>query len=96
MERCPVCKASYKGRSPCRRCGADLSLLAHVEETAARCLEDARRALADADYERAFALARRSLSLRRTPEALDILEQAALLTGRIPVGGRRFLMGRHD
>ena len=31
MERCPNCKARYKGEDTCQRCGMDLSRLVQIE-----------------------------------------------------------------
>jgi uncharacterized Zn finger protein (UPF0148 family) len=86
MERCPTCKAPYKGKPVCPRCGTDLGILIQIENDAARDAQQASEAFDSGYYERAFACARRSLSLRQSPAARKILAAAALLTGRYKMG----------
>jgi hypothetical protein len=82
MERCPTCKAPYKGEPVCHRCGTDLGLLIQIEDNAAAYLKSAAAAFASGDFERAFGLARRSLSLYQSKEARHLMADAAMLTGR--------------
>jgi hypothetical protein len=44
MERCPVCRARFKGDPVCRRCNADLAPLLAIEASAE---SYARRAISD-------------------------------------------------
>ncbi len=82
MNRCPTCRAKYKGKPVCYRCKTDLAPLLDVEERAAAHADAARVALESDDPETMFFHARRSFSLRRTPESRCLLASAALLAKR--------------
>ncbi len=82
MERCPTCKAKFKGKPVCHRCKTDLSLLIKIEKDAAMHLGKAYRALDKGDYEDMFFHAKRSYSLRQLPATQKTLASAALLTRR--------------
>ena len=64
--QCPVCRARFRARSTCTRCGADLTplMVLAARAFAARCA--ARTALGRGRIERARDLARRAQRLRRT------------------------------
>jgi predicted amidophosphoribosyltransferase len=55
--KCPVCGARFRNVSPCSRCGADLELLMFLIAKAYQLRQNAGRALAAGDYERARKLA---------------------------------------
>jgi hypothetical protein len=82
MERCPTCKAKYKGKPVCHRCKTDLSLLIKIEKDAAMHLQKAYQAFEEGDYEDMFFNARRSCSLRQLPGGKKMLACAAILTRR--------------
>ena len=73
MERCPNCSARDTGEPSCRRCGMDLSLLRRTEEAAERALREGLRDLAQGEAPSARAALERSLALRRTPLAEQLL-----------------------
>lgn len=82
MERCPTCKAKYKGKPVCHRCKTDFSLLLQIENDAAMHLKKASRAFDEEDYDNMFFHAKRSFSLRQLPGAKKMLACAAILTRR--------------
>jgi hypothetical protein len=82
MKHCPVCKARYTGKRQCHRCKADIGNLANIEAEAFDFREEALAAYQDGDYARMQELARRSCSLRKTPEAIRLRACAALLNGQ--------------
>lgn len=81
MERCPVCRASLKTPTECRRCGAGLSRLAEIEEAARAHYRAAREAFARGDFGAMYTHARQSASKRDTPATRRLLACAALLVG---------------
>jgi hypothetical protein len=82
VERCPVCNARNNGQRICYRCKTDVGHLMDIEEEARKHLEAAGAAFEIEDYEQMFFHAKRSHSLRHTPESIRILACAALLTGK--------------
>ncbi len=62
MDRCPQCRARYKGGETCRRCGADVSLLVAIE---ARAETLARQAVAKLLADDIPAASKKALSCRR-------------------------------
>ena len=82
MERCPVCNARYAGKRQCHRCKADIGMLADIEEAADAYREKAFAAYQATDYPLMLDLARRSCSLKKTPEAVWLMACAAFLTRR--------------
>lgn len=69
MERCPNCRARYRGDPECHRCGMELSRLLRIEAQAARweCLAVQR--LAAGDRRGAITAADRALALQHRPLA---------------------------
>ena len=65
MERCPVCRAGFKG-TPCRRCKSDLTDLIALEEQAEFAMKQAVRHLKDGNIGRARQLGAYSETLQRT------------------------------
>ncbi|MFH0996106.1 MAG: hypothetical protein V1844_11520 [Pseudomonadota bacterium] len=88
MERCPVCNARYTGNRQCHRCKADIWMLADIEETADAYRKQAVAAYQTADYPLMLDHARRSCSLRKTPEAVWLMACAAFLTRRYEMAMR--------
>ncbi|MDM8550186.1 hypothetical protein QUF72_08920 [Desulfobacterales bacterium HSG2] len=82
MERCPTCNAKYAGKRLCHRCKTNLGVLVDIEEKAKEHLEAAKAALASDDIKQMFFHAKRSCSLRRTPEAERLLAYASLLVNQ--------------
>ena len=65
---CPACRASNDAGPACRRCKADLTLCFAVEKQRERALAAARFAIAQDDFDAAFAHVRRAAALRRGTE----------------------------
>jgi hypothetical protein len=72
MERCPICRAILNSADTCRRCRAELGSVISAERQARHLLGEAMYRLTLGDRTDAGRLLRRSLMLRRTPEALTI------------------------
>ena len=72
MEACPICRASLRGASICRRCRADLSKLQEVERRGQRLAGVAMLALAEDDLAAAAHWLRRAQMVHATP-AVQIL-----------------------
>jgi hypothetical protein len=72
VERCPICRARFKG-SPCYRCGTPLDLLLKVEHQAENLLHQGIKALAAGDETQALTHLRKAVSMHRTPLALALL-----------------------
>jgi len=69
MERCPVCRARFKGEAVCYRCGADLSALLAIEAEAAQWEQEAVSLLASGEWIEARQAADRALTLQYSPLA---------------------------
>ncbi len=69
MERCPVCRARFKGEAVCYRCGADLSVLLTIEAEAAAREREMVVLLATGQWIDARRVADRALALRYSPLA---------------------------
>ena len=72
MQKCPACRARYKGESLCARCGADLTLPLLSEQQAEDYLRRAIQLLVNGDPTRAVAEIQQSLLLRQTPLAVSL------------------------
>jgi len=79
MQRCPTCKAVYKGKKFCHRCKTDLSILIDIEKRAESHLKKASLAFESKDYDNMFFHAKRSYSLISTAKSQRLLALAALL-----------------
>ena len=77
--RCPVCRAENAEETTCRRCKADLSLLASVEEARRAALASAACAAASGDGLRTLQHAETAHRLRRDPESWRWLAVGGLL-----------------
>ena len=64
MERCPVCRARFKGEAVCYRCGADLSTLLAIEAEAVAGEREAVSLLASGEWIAARRAAGRALALQ--------------------------------
>jgi hypothetical protein len=73
--RCPVCRARFRGARICFRCGADLEPLMLLAVKAWQLRQAARQALNAGDVERALRLAIEAQGIQRTQsgEALRLL-----------------------
>ena len=69
MERCPVCRARFKGEAVCYRCGADLNVLLAIEAEAAQWEREAVSLLASGDWIAARRAAGQALALQYSPLA---------------------------
>ncbi len=67
MERCPVCRARFRGESRCRRCHADLETIERISSQADRLTACAVQAASRGAFEQAHSLALRATALRSTP-----------------------------
>lgn len=76
--RCPVCRAENV-EAACRRCKADLSLLAALEEARAHALEIAAGASAAGVGDAALVAAERAHQLRSAADSWQMLALAKLL-----------------
>jgi len=84
--RCPVCRAENAGGPACRRCRADLSLLAAVEARRDHHLAAARNALADGRFDDALKELARAEELRTGSDVRRVRACAFLLAGDFPSG----------
>lgn len=82
MERCPTCKAPYKGRQYCHRCGTDIGRLLEIRDRGGRHHEQALAAFTNGDFQHMYYHARRACALYRTPASEKLLACAALLAGQ--------------
>jgi hypothetical protein len=80
--RCPVCKAEAAQEAQCRRCRADLTLLARLESQRRRALAEASARVLAGDA-RGLAAAHAAASSadrwRRDPDSLRLLAVVSLL-----------------
>lgn len=67
MQRCPVCRASFKGGPFCHRCRADLSTLLRIEQQAEQLACQAVQALATGEKKKARELADNACFLHASP-----------------------------
>lgn len=88
MELCPVCNARYTGKRQCHRCKADIGKLADIEEAADVYRKQAVAAYQSSDYKQMLDHAKRSCSLRKTPEVVRLLACAAFLTRHFDIAMR--------
>ena len=65
--RCPVCKAGFRSKVTCSRCGADLSRLMHLVAGAYHLRTRVRQALMQRHYQNAYELAQQAEALHSTP-----------------------------
>lgn len=79
MMRCPVCRAADNRTEQCRRCKADLGLLARLERDRATYLEAGEWHAARGDAEACRAAAKNAHTLRRDGHSLRLLALAGLL-----------------
>ena len=84
MLRCPVCRAENAAGPACRRCRADLSLLAAVEARRDHHLGAAWAALAGGRFDSALDELARAAKLRRGPDVHRVRAFAFLLAGDFP------------
>ena len=81
---CPVCRAENAAGPACRRCRADLSLLAAVEARRDFHLANARSAAADNRLDDALEELARAEELRGGPDVRQVRACAYLLAGDFP------------
>jgi Flp pilus assembly protein TadD len=79
--RCPVCRAENAAGPICRRCRADLSLLAAVEARRDHHLAAARTAVADSRFDDAVEELVRAAELRHGSDIHRLRACAFLLAG---------------
>src|SRR5262245_10802256 len=78
---CPVCRAEYSTGSGCRRCRADLTLVAAVEARRDYHLAAARWAIRDGRYDDALEELTKAAGLRDGPDIRQIRACAYLMAG---------------
>jgi hypothetical protein len=73
--RCPVCRAGFRGAGTCSRCGADLRPLMVLAARAWRLRQEARRALEAGEMGRALRLSAQARGVQDTGsgQALELL-----------------------
>ena len=74
MDRCPNCRARYKGETECHRCGMVLSKLLWIEAQAEAWERFAVERLAAGDVQGAKVAAAEALARQRRPLALQLQE----------------------
>ena len=77
MTRCPICRAQWQGEEKCRRCGAELHLVAQTVAVAREMEQLAVAHLRDGQVDQAVVASRRAMSLRMTPLAQALAGFAA-------------------
>ena len=87
---CPTCRASWRGASPCPRCGTDLAPLMRVAARAWRLREAARAALEAGREPEASGLAGDAFRLHATSRGRRLLILSLLAAGRMRDAARIF------
>ncbi|MBF0450899.1 MAG: hypothetical protein HQK75_09370 [Candidatus Magnetomorum sp.] len=82
MKRCPACNARYQGKETCHRCGMNIDALIDIKDRAQDHFQQAIRYFYGNDFEHMYFHARRSYSLFRSPESIQVLACAALMVNR--------------
>ena len=82
MQRCPTCKAPYKGKPHCHRCGTDLERLIAIRDQAEAHRQEAITAYTAGDFEQMYHHARRASVLCRSRASAKLVACAALLSGK--------------
>ncbi len=77
--KCPVCGAKFRGTRECSRCGADLSPLMYLADTARQMRNKARQAISACDGKRAHDLAEKAQRLHATETGRRLLSLAVWL-----------------
>lgn len=77
--KCPVCRAKFRGTRECSRCGADLSPLMYLADTARQTRDKARQAILACDGKRTHDLAVKAQRLHATEAGRRLLLLAAWL-----------------
>lgn len=80
--RCPVCRAENGFDAVCRRCRADLAILAGLERRRLDCLARSRACLCRADGNGALRYARQAHRLRADADTARLCAIACLMAGR--------------
>ncbi|MXX37060.1 MAG: hypothetical protein F4Z85_03095 [Gemmatimonadetes bacterium] len=88
MERCPTCKARYRGGLCCHRCQTDLRQVLAVERAAGRHRRQALAAFERGCRDQARACARRACALHRSRDSLKVQALVALADGDFPLALR--------
>ena len=83
MERCPTCRAKYRGGDSCYRCQTDLRQVLALERAAVDHRQQAVAALQDHCFHAAHDHAQRACELHRTSDSVKLLALTAL-------AGRKF------
>jgi hypothetical protein len=81
LNRCPVCRAAFRGSRICSRCGADLGALMRLTVRAWQMRQSARRALIACDFDAAHDLALEAQGIQATAGGDSIRRVSACLRG---------------
>jgi hypothetical protein len=81
---CPTCRAGFRGKMTCARCGTDLAPLMRVMAKAYQLRVAARRATAAGKTATAERLAELAVRLHRTESGLNLLERLRLSASYMP------------
>lgn len=81
MERCPVCRARFKGEAICYRCGADLNVLLAIEAEAAAWERETVASLVAGDW----------IAARRATDQALTLQYSALAAAARDFAGRELI-----
>ena len=93
MKRCPNCRAQYRGKHCCHRCGMELQHLLQIESQAKRQTRQAVAALQQRNTEQALLALQKAIQLQEDPLSralLHFLEQREIerVTTRFDTPGR--------
>lgn len=73
MDRCPNCKARYRKRDSCHRCGMDLSWLLKINARAGSIKQEIRHCLLNGEYAQVKSLITRHQQLVNDP-AINLIQ----------------------
>ena len=82
-ERCPVCRARFRGTRQCSRCGADLAAIMVLSLSAQRHRENARKSLYDLNFAKAHKLAAAAQKAHATESGRKLLLLTSWLNAEI-------------
>jgi hypothetical protein len=88
--RCPVCRADDNHTSQCRRCKANLELLARIERERAAVLDAARSHAGRGEATACLAAAQRSHLLRADRDSLQWIAVGSLLNADFAAAWRAY------
>jgi len=73
MQRCPNCRARYRGGENCPRCGMELSALIRLETRVQQLQRAAVHSMCQGDCSSAQTILQQALGLQATPMVVSLL-----------------------